>query len=81
MKKESYDKKDWAITINNAIAQEPTDYYHPYCTHCKKVLLPKASEEFKEGLGGNPDAVSWSQIGLCWMLFAIEQGSSCRSQF
>ena len=66
MKKESYDKKDWAITINNAIAQEPTDYYHPYCTHCKKVLLPKASKEFKEGLGGNPDAVflvsNWTML-------------------
>ena len=58
MKKESYDKKDWAITIiNNTGAQEPTDYYHLYCIHCKKVLLPKVFEEFKEGLGANLDVV------------------------
>ena len=55
MKKESYGKKDWAITINNTGAQEPTDY-HLYCTHCKKVLLPKVFEESKDG--ANPDVVS-----------------------
>ena len=58
MKKESYDKKDWAITINNTGAQEPTDYYHPCCTHGKNVLLPIVFEGFKEGLGANPDVVS-----------------------
>ena len=58
MKKESYDKKDWAITINHIGAQEPTYYYHMYCTDCKKVLLPKVFEEFKEGLVVNPDVVS-----------------------
>ena len=26
MKKKSYNKKDWAITINNTRAHEPTDY-------------------------------------------------------
>ena len=64
MKKESYDKKDWAITINNAGAQEPTDYYHLYCTHCKKVLLPKVSEEFKEGLGAVQSRCSFLGLKL-----------------
>ena len=47
MKKESYDKKDWTITINNTGTQEPTDYYHVYCTHCKKVLLPKVFDKLE----------------------------------
>ena len=58
MKKESCDKKDRAITINNTGAEEPTTYYHLYCTHCKNVLLPKVFEEFKKGLGANSDVNS-----------------------
>ena len=57
MKKKSYNKKDWAITINNTRAHEPTDYQQLYYPHCKKFLLPKVFEEFK-GLGANPDVVS-----------------------
>ena len=56
MKKESYDKKDWAITINNTGAKEPT--VSSVLHSLQKVLLPKVFEEFKEGLGANPDVVS-----------------------
>ena len=68
MKKETYNKKQWAVQISNSGAQEPASSYYLYCHQCGNVLLPKALEEYKAGPGENPNLVTlisnWGTLNI-----------------
>ena len=65
---EDYNSKEWVITIANSGAEKPTSYHRLYCNHCQNHLIPRLTEDFKDGLGpaANIDTIiaSWDSLKI-----------------